>query len=218
MELDELKAAWRALDRRLEREHALNFARFKDERLARVRGALRPLAIGQAAQALGGALLIAWFAPFWVEHRALPHLLLMGLLGHAWALALILLAGRDLHAISQIDYAAPVLAIQKGIAELRARRIRVAPFHAITGCFIWIPMVLVLFRKLGADVWALKPEVVYWFIASGFVCLVPLLAFMRWSRSPKRARLAKTLDDDAAGRSMNRAQAMLEEVARFEAA
>jgi len=215
-ELDELKLAWRALERCLDRQHALSFARFKHERLTRVRGALRPLAIGQGIQALCGALVIAWSAPFWVEHRAELHLLAAGLFGHAYGIGLIALAARDLIAISAIDYAAPVLAIQKQLAELRARRVRWAPIHGIVGCFSWIPFLLMIFERLGADVWARKPSVVGWFFASGFVCLVALLAFIAWSRRPQRATLARKLDDGAAGVSLNRAQAMVDEIARFE--
>ena len=216
-ELDELKVAWRALEQHLDREHQLNFARFKHERLVRVRGALRPLAIGQATQALCGGLLIAWCAPFWIAHRAELHLLASGLFGHAYGITLLVLALSDLIAISRVDYAAPVLAIQKQLVQLRARRVRWAPFHGIVACFSWIPLLLILVRQAGADVWAEHPEAVGWSFASGFVCLALLLAFMARSRRPQRAALAKTLDDGAAGQSVSRAQAMLDEIARFEA-
>lgn len=230
-ELDELKAAWQALDRKLTREHALNLARFKHERMRSVRGALLPLAIGQIAQAIGGALLSAAFVSFWVAYRAAPHLLLVGLLGQAWALSMVLFAARDLHAISQIDYGAPVLAIQKRIAELRARRVRVARFYAVSACVMWVPATLVIFRLFFADVWAQDPKVMrllgteawlhepalaIWFVASALVPLLLLLAFLRWSREPSRAQLAKRVDDNFAGRSVVRVEALLAELAEFE--
>jgi hypothetical protein len=43
MELDELKAAWRAVDSRIEAGHALNARIFKELKLERTRSALRPL-------------------------------------------------------------------------------------------------------------------------------------------------------------------------------
>ena len=230
-ELDELKSAWQALDRKLEREHALNLARFKYERMRSVRGALLPLAIGQIAQAIGSALLAAAFVSFWVAYHATPHLLAMGLLGQAWAISMVLFAGRDLHTISQIEYGAPVLAIQKRIAELRARRVRAAPFFAVSACLMWLPATLVIFRMLFADVWAQNPEVmrllateawlqnperVTWFVATVLAPLVPLLAFLRWSRKPSRAQLAKKVNDSFAGRSVLRVEAILGELAEFE--
>jgi hypothetical protein len=37
-----------------------------------------------------------------------------------------------------------------------------------------------------------------------------------WLRDPQRARLAKRVDDELAGRSVRRAQSMLLEIAEFE--
>ncbi|HEY8120676.1 MAG TPA: hypothetical protein VII78_05115 [Myxococcota bacterium] len=227
-ELDELKAAWRALERRLDREQVLNRARFARERLSGVRGALRPLVAGQIAQAIFGVVLVGWYAAFWVAQLATPHLLAVGVLGHVWSISMIAFAVRELFAISRLDYAAPVLAIQKQIAELRARRVRVATYFAITSCFMWIPPTLVFLRSFGVDLWAEQPDVVAWFVwaerpgvvawlvASSLAALVPLLVFLRWSRNPARARLAKRVDDTLVGRSVLRAESMLAELAEFE--
>jgi hypothetical protein len=228
-DLDDLKAAWQALDRRLAREHALNFARFKHERVRSVRGALRPLVAGQVVQAILGALTVVWSAMFWVEHRTTPHLVALGVLGQLWAVALTALAVVELIAVSQIDYAAPVLAIQKRIAELRARRIRMMPFFVVTGCVMWVPVTLVVFHQIGgAERWADLPELVAWFVWAEQpqvfawllvnLILVPALALLvlRWLREPQRARLAKRVDDEIAGRSVLRAESMLAEIAEFE--
>jgi hypothetical protein len=32
------------------------------------------------------------------------------------------------------------------------------PLFGIVGCFIWTPLVLVIFSALGADLWALHPN------------------------------------------------------------
>jgi len=226
--LDEMKKAWQALDRRLEREHALNFARFKLDRMRSVRGAMRPLLAAQLAQAFLGALTFVWSAMFWVEHRATPHLVALGALCQLWALALTALSVAELVALSRIDYAAPVLAIQKRIAELRARRIRLAPFFVVTGCIMWLPVMLIVFHQIGgAERWADSPEIVDWFVWAeqpgvlvwllANLVLVPALALLlRWLRDPQRARLAKRVDDELVGRSVRRAESMLAEIAEFE--
>jgi len=226
--VDELKLAWQVLERRLERQHALELATFRRTRLRDVRSALRPTAIAQAVQAALGALLIVWFAMFWFEQRETPPLFWMGVLGQLWSIGLVALAVRDLVTLSQLDYAAPVVAIQKRIAELRARRVRVTPFYVVTGCFMWIPVAIVFFRGFGPELWAdeeqliawfawaERPQVLLWLLAN--LVLVPALALaaLRWLRDPKRARIAKRVDDELSGRSVVRAEAILSEIAEFE--
>ena len=227
-ELDELRRAWRALQRRLERQHALELAAFRRGRLRDVRSALRPTALGQLVQAGLGALLVVWFAAFWAEQRHVPQLFWMGVLGQLWSVGLVAFAVRDLVTLSRVDYTAPVVEIQKHIAELRARRVRVAPFYLVTGCFMWIPVAIVFFRGFGAELWpeeralaawfawAEQPEALAWLLANAL--LVPLLATaaLRWARSARRPRLARRIDEELAGRSVLRAEAMLAEIAEFE--
>jgi hypothetical protein len=216
VELDEMKSAWLALDRRLERQEALNLHVFREGRLDRLRATLRPLVIGQVVQIIAGALLAFLFAPFWIEHRDTPHLLLTGLSLHAYALMFILFGARDLYMIQRIDYAAPVLEIQRRLAELRAWRVRVAPLFGAVGCLIWVPFLLWLFEvSFGVDVYALHPEVAYVFIACGLGCLGIMLLLIRWMRDPRRPRLAKLLEDSVAGRGIAKAQRFVDEVAAF---
>lgn len=218
MELDDFFAAWQTLDRRLEQQHFDHQQWFRDSRIARARSGLRALARGQIGQLIAGATLMFWFAPFWVEHRDVAHLFVYGVLLHAYGLMFVLFAARDLYLIGRVDYAAPVLEIQKQLAALRAWRLRSGLMFAISGCFVWTPFMLVIFYWLGADVWVLNPGVVGWFVASSFVALGLTWGLVRWARQPGRIRIAKYLDDSAAGMSLSRAQAELEEIARFERA
>lgn len=216
MELDEMKSAWLALDRRLERQEALNLNAFRDNRLDRLRATLRPLLIGQVIQIIAGVLLALLFAPFWVEHLDTPHLLLTGLALHAYALMFIVFAARDLYMIQRVDYSAPVLEIQRRLAELRAWRVRVAPVFGAVGCLIWVPFLLWLFEvAFDVDVYALHPEVVYVFIAAGLGFLGVMLLAMRWMRNPRRARFTQILEDSMAGRAIAKAQRFVDEVASF---
>ena len=217
MELDELKLAWQALDRQMDRRYTLDLALFKERRVERLRDRLTPLHVGQWVQLLAGLAMAVLAASFWVQHRATPHLLASGLLLHAYGVMWIVCAARELHLLRGIDPALPVLAIQRRLAQLRAWRLRIAPWFGVTGCLIWIPLVLVLFKAVfGADIWRDAPQVVVAFVAAGGLCLAALLAFMRWVRGPQHARLALAVDDSAVGRSVNRAQAALDEIARFE--
>ena len=217
IELDDLKAAWQTLNRNLERHHTLALHQFKESKLAGFRSGLRQLTIGQVIQLIAGVLLSIFAGSFWVNHIRVPHLMFYGVSLHAYGIMLIVFAARDLFLISRLDYAAPVLALQKQIADLRAWHLRAAIWFGVASCFIWIPLMLILFYKLGADVWVRNPDVVGWFILSGFVCVGILYGIVRLSRRPGREKFSKNLESSSAGRSVTRAQAVLDEIARFEA-
>jgi hypothetical protein len=230
METDELKRAWQELERRLERSHALELARFRRTRLIDVRRALWPLVAGQLTQAVLGGLMIVWFALFWTERLGAAGLVALGVIGQLWAAVLVALAVRELVDVSRLDYGAPVVALQRAIAELRARRLRAAPFLIASGCAMWLPVTLVVFLQIGGAArwgdelpemvgwfaWLEDPQAFVWLLAN--LVLVPVAAFflLRWLRDPVRARLAKRVDDELAGRSVVRAESLLAEIAEFE--
>lgn len=216
MELDEMKDAWLALDRRLERQEALNLRNFREGRLDRLRASLRPMLTGRIVQIVAGALLALTFAPFWVEHLDSLHLVVIGASLHAYALMLIIGGARDIYLMRRIDYAAPVVEIQQRLGELRAWLLRSAPVYGAIGCFIWVPFVLWAFMVLfGADVYAHAPAVVYWLLLSGAVCLVPLLLVVRWVRRPGRSKWAAMLERSVIPASLTKAQRFLDEIAAF---
>src|SRR5579885_259709 len=218
MELDELKIAWQALDQRMQRQNALGALMYRESRLERTRKLLRPLLIGQVLQLIAGGGLIIGAVAFWTAHRDSAHWLVCGLLLHAYGLMFILAAARNFYLMGRIDYGSPLLEIQKRMAMLRSWRVNVeGPLFAVVGCFMWIPLVLVLFQaELGADIWVHAPVVVWIFIACGFACLLGYFGLRHWSRRRGRERMAELFDREIAGRSVFRAQAALEEIARFE--
>ena len=117
MELDEMKSAWQSLHRRLDEQHALNLQLFRDSKLDKARRRLRPLLVGQAIQASIGTLLAFGGAMFWTTRLHLPYLFVCGLLVHAYGLLLIAFAARTLYLVQRIDYAAPVMLIQRRLAD-----------------------------------------------------------------------------------------------------
>ncbi|MGI8432254.1 MAG: hypothetical protein ACR2MW_08200 [Chthoniobacterales bacterium] len=215
-ELDDLKATWQTLNRNLERQHALAFHQFRENKLSRFRSGFRPLVFGQIVQILCGVALAVLGGSFWVDHLGVAHLMIYGLTLHAYGIMMIIFAARDLFIIRRFDYAAPVLDLQKQIAELRRWHLRAGLWFGIAGCFIWIPAMLMLFYRLGADVWAHNPSVVGWFVVSALVCLAIFAAIVLISRRPGREKFARGLDNSAAGSTVRRAQNLLEEVAQFE--
>jgi hypothetical protein len=216
MELDQMKNAWLALDRRLERQEALNLRTFREGRLDRLRASLRPMLIGRVVQVVVGAILAIAFAPFWIAHLATPHLAVVGASLHAYALMLIIGGARDIYLIRRIDYAAPVLDIQRRLTGLRAWLLRSAPMYGAVGCFIWVPFVLWAFMVLfDADVYAHAPAVVGWLLVSGAVCLIAMLLVLHWVRRPGRSKWAAMLEGQLIPGSVSKAQRFLDEIDAF---
>lgn len=217
MELDDLKAAWQTLDRRLDTQTALNLHIFKDGKLDKTRRGLRPLFWGQIAQILFGVALILYAVSFWPQHLDVPHLLIAGLSVHVYGVLTIICAGVTLSMISRIDYAAPVVSIQKQLGQLRRFYVRTNIGLGLTWWFLWMPLMMMFFMDMfGADLYANAPDVIYSGTAIGVVGLLLTWWFHRWSRHPIRPRMAKAMEDSVTGVSLRKAQSILDEIASFE--
>jgi hypothetical protein len=199
MELDELKAGWAELDRRVA---ALEVAVPLRGASAGVRAELRPLAWGQAIQAVFGVLVAMSAGAFWFDHRDAPGLLVAGLMLHGYGIAMIVAAARNLVLVARASAAQPVLALQRRVAALRAWRIREGRWFGVVGCFMWVPMIIWAFGLLGVDLVTARP----WFVALNLlVACVCLGAYVAVSRLVERPE----------GRAVHLAQARLDEISRF---
>jgi hypothetical protein len=212
--LDEVKLAWNELSQKLERQNALALRPFKESKLATFRCGLRPLVLGQLAQLAIGAIITAVSAQFWVNHIGSTHLAVYGVLLQAYGIMFIAFAVRDLVLIRRIDYAAPVIDIQKRLAELRAWHIRAAAWHGLAGSVVWLPVMFIVLHLLGADSSMNKPGKIYWLIASVGFCLALNYGLIVLARSPGRS--GSCLRRSWIGHTVNRAQATLDEIEKFE--
>jgi hypothetical protein len=215
-ELDDLKSAWQTLNRNLERQHALTLHQFREIKRARFRSGFRSLVIGQICQIICGLLLAGFAARFWFTHLGVVHAMIYGISLHAYGVMLIIFAGRDLELIHRLDYSAPVLELQKQIAALRQWHVRAALWFGITGCLIWIPLILAIAYSAGADIWLRNSSVVGWLVVSGLVPAALLIGVVLWSRRPGKVKLARILEESSVGRTVNHAQALIDEIAQFE--
>ena len=215
MELDDMKAAWQALNQRLDAQEALNLHVFKEGKFDKLRRGLRPLVWGQAIQIAAGALLALWGGSFWVDHRAVPHLLIAGLIVHATGISMIALGALMETLISRIDYSAPVLTIQRQLAQLRKVYVRAGAVVGLPWFVLWVPFTIVALKSVfGPDLYLNAPQMVWTNVGFGIVCILATLAFVRWARG--RPNVARRLGDFAAGRSIVKAQGVLDEIAQFE--
>ncbi|MEY2505724.1 MAG: hypothetical protein QOH01_53 [Verrucomicrobiota bacterium] len=213
-ELDDLKTAWQTLNRTLERQNILALHQFKETKLGRFRSGLRPLVLGQLSLLVIGAAITVASAQFWVKHLEAPFLLGCGVFLQGYGIMFIAFAARDLLLIRRIDYSAPVIAIQKQLAELRTWHIRAAAWHGLAGSVAWLPVMIVLLHVMGANAFTDKPAKVAWLISTAAVCLLANYGLMRLARSP--GKWGRALRKSWIGSGVNRAQAMLDEIEEFE--
>lgn len=217
MELDDLKTAWQILDRRLERQSALNLHIFKQGKLDKVRSSLRRLYWGQIVQILFGDALILFGILSSMRYHAVPHLLFCGLSMLVYGVLIVVLGGVTLGRISRIDYAAPVLEIQKRISALDRAHIVASLCAGLPWWFLWIAIfVLEVKANLGVDLFVAAPGFVWISAVVGIAGLVASWWFYHRSRNPGHPRLARTLDNTVAARSLRDAKNQLNEIARFE--
>jgi serine/threonine-protein kinase len=222
MELDDLKQAWKTLDARLALQNTLQLEALHARKVGRIRSSLRPLFWGQVVQLLFGAWMILIGVDVWTSHRDVPHLLLAGIVVHAYGIATLIAAGIVGASIVRIDHSAPVLELQRRLARLRKAYVIGGMCVGLPWWVMWVPFVMVLaMSATGIDIYAVahaSSPLANWLnigLAVGVFGLLGSWAFHRWSRHPTRAALGERLDAAAAGGSLRRAQAELDALARF---
>lgn len=217
MELDELKQAWQDLSHKLDRQHRTERLRLREERGRRLRSGLRPLVWGQTLQIAAGVLLTIWGALFWSAHAHSAHLIVIGLIVQVYGIALTVCGALVQSRVAGIDYTAPVLTLQRRLAALRQAYVRGGLAVGLAWWLLWMPVLAAILMSLfGVDLYRNAPSL---FVYGGAVGVAGLLAsvwFLRWSRNPRRPRLAKAVDESIVGVSLRRAQAVVEEIERFE--
>lgn len=214
--LDDLKLAWKTLDARLQRQNALQLDALRDRKIGRVRASLRPLAIGQTVQILFGVVCVLIGVGLWKTFYAIVPVLLAGIVLHVYGVVTIVAAGIVLGGISRIDRSLPVLDVQRRLAKLRKSYILSGMAVGLPWWGLWMlpPMVIVSLQNAKNGVDGLPA----WLWISLILCALAAIAtlwFHRWSHRPGREALAKRVDDAAAGGSLRRAQAELNDLERY---
>ena len=104
--------------------------------------------------------------------------------------------------------------IQKQLAQLRAWHIRAAICFPTTGSFMWLPAMMVVLHWLGVESWPHSPRTLYWLVSTALVCIAFSCGLVMLAKSP--GSCGRALKNSWVGRTVNRAQATLDEIAQFE--
>lgn len=222
MELDELKQTWKSLDAQLTLQNRLQLEALHERKVGSIRSRLRPLFWGQVVQMLFGAGMILIGVDVWASHRDTPHLLVAGIVVHAYGVAAIIAAGIVCGGIARIDPTAPVLELQRRLARLRKAYLLGGMSVGLPWWVFWVPFMMTLaMSATGVDIYAIakaSSPLLNWLnigIGVGVLGLLGTWGFHRWSRHPDRASLGRWLDDAAAGGSLRKAQAELDALMRY---
>jgi hypothetical protein len=219
MELDDLKELWAASNRKLEASTRLNTRLLQQINLGHAESFLKRLSWGVWLEQALTLLIIVLLGSFTADHVREPHFLIPALTLDVYAIVLLVVRIRELVDLGSVDYAEPVIAIQKRLEELRVRRIRTTTWRLLLGPLMWLPVLVVVLRGLfGIDVYAAAPP--SWFIGNllfGLAVIpIAILLARRYGHLFKRSSLVRGLADDIAGRSLVAALDALDTLRRFE--
>ncbi len=211
MDNDALKSAWQDLSRRIERQDTINLQLLRERKLDKVRSNMRRMYWGKIAQIMFGDALIFFGITTGIHHHAEPHLLACSAFMLAYGVLTVVFGGVTLGKISNIDYTAPVLDIQKRVVALRRIHRIANQCLGLPWWFLWIAIfVLEMKANMGIDLFAAAPAFLW---VSGAIGIVGFIATLGCFRR-RNARLDDATHDTP--RSLRDAKSMLDELCEFE--
>ena len=204
IEMQDLQQAWHGLEQRLAR-HETELLRARERRaLDSVRARLRLVSAGLWLQLAVGVMVVLWAGGYWFDHLGQWHLVAYGVGVHLWGIGLLGASAHQLARLSQIDYDAPVLDVQRSVLALRRSRVAGERLLLTAGGVAWVPLVFIALASVGMDVWRRSPDIVLWNLAAG-VGLAGLAAWLT-------RRYRGWFERDATGRGLREAEAELAEL------
>ncbi len=218
MEIEEMKKLWSQSNRSLETSLRLNTTLLRQWNLRKADTSLERLSRGIIFELIANVLAIVLLGSFAAAHVHEPRFLIPALVLDIYTIALAAGSGRQLARISAVDYDAPVLAIQKNLADLRLRRIRTTLWTLLFAPLMWVPLLIVALRGIfGVDIYAAGAT---WFVANAVfgLAVIPLAIFIakRYGSRIASHTPLRWLADEIAGRSLAAGLGRLDAIRRFE--
>jgi hypothetical protein len=219
MNLDDLKTQWEVCDRRLTESIRLNTRLLRESGMQRARGSLGWLSLGVAVELALGIALLVMFGSYLAAHIREPRFFLPGLVLHLSVIAQVGFAIHQLIALGTIDYAGPVLDIQRRLGTLHRRRIQVTKWTIVTAPLLWTPLFIVAMNGfLGVDAYATFDRV---WLAGNLVFGIAAVPALQWAARRFAHRFGhhswmRSLMDDVAGKSLAEASRFIAELKGLE--
>ena len=219
MELDDLKKRWEGLDAKLDSAMRLN-RRVLDERVLDKADRAMKRHVWVVAAELGlGVFTVLLTGSFVADHIREPRFLVPGLLLHVFVIAQIAMLVRQIVGTREIDYAAPLVEIQKRIETLRVSMIRTTTWTFLLSPLLWPPLFIVALEGLfGVDAYAAfgVPYIVANVIFGLAVIAAGLFVSRRFADRFSGSPFGRSLMRDLAGTNLAAATGYLESLSQFE--
>lgn len=219
MEFDDLKKQWEGLDAKLDAAMRLN-RRVLDERVLNKAGrAMTRLGWSLALELALGIVAVLLTGSFVADHIREARYLAPGLVLHVFVIAQIGALVRQIVMTRQIDYAAPLVEIQKRIESLEIFNIRTFVWTLIASPFLWAALLIVVPKEIvGIDVYAeLGLRYILANVVLGLALLtVGLLVSRRYADRFSGSPLGRKVMRGLAGYNLAAARRHLESLAQFE--
>jgi drug/metabolite transporter (DMT)-like permease len=218
MEFDELKATWQILEKALERGNQLSVAMLRQQKLDATHRSLRPLRWNQAFQIFIGVLFILLAALLWSTKPAAIPVILAGVAVQAYGIGCIITAGIVFASLGRIDYAAPVVQMQAGLAQVRRAYGICVVVAGLSWWFMWIPLLVLLAALANINLYGHAPSVIWIGIAIGVVGLSGTYGMYLYSLKSSNKTFRQFVERATFGTSLQNAVQQLNEVRGFEEA
>lgn len=216
MELNELKSTWQILEKALERGNQLSMAMLRQQKLDAAQRSLRPLKLNQAFQVFVGVLFIILAALLWSTKPTAISVILGGIAIQAYGIGCVITAGIVFSSLSRIDYAAPVVEVQSGLANVRRAYGICVLVAGLSWWFLWMPLLMLLAGLAHVNLYAHAPSVIWIGMAVGIVGSLGMYWMYIYSRKSSNMQLRQFIEHATFGRSLQKALQQLNEVRKFE--
>ncbi len=219
MELESMRSQWTALNDKVEVLLHMNQMAMKAATLRQADTALHRFRRGIMAELIVNGIGALLLVPFIGAHLTEPLFLAPAVLLFVFMLLHVAFGAHQWITLSRLDFGGPVVQLQRALAKLRVRRIRVTKWTFWVAPLLWVPLLIVALKgMLRIDVYATFSTA--WLIANlifGVLVIVVLYFVSRHyaDRMDRCPRLQRVMDD-IAGHDLNAATELLNEVAQFE--
>jgi hypothetical protein len=219
MDLDQFKTTWNNYDEKLNASLQLNRKLLREITVNKVDAALRRHSRNVIIELVFDFVLLLWLGSFIGEHLDTWQFALPALVLHIFVILLASPAISQLVLLYSINYAAPILTIQKQVEQLRVLQIRLEKWPLLLAPFLWVPIVIVGAKGLFAinmyTFWEPIQIVVNVLFGLAFIPVMWLVARYLSQYLPDWAWLQR-FRDDLLGRNLVAATGFLQEIKRFE--
>jgi hypothetical protein len=219
MDLDEMKQLWNDQDPTLDKALRLNTRLVQAPVLRKAKNAMTRLSLLLWMELLIHGVCALWMGSFLWDHRSEPRFFLPAAVLHLGVILLLSSGVHQLAAIGNLDFGAPIVAIQRRMESLRMQRLRVTQLTLLASPLLWLPLLIVVLKGFfDLDAYAIFSK--SWLIANGLfgLAVIPAAIWIsrRYAERMAGSPLVQRLLRDMAGYNLNAAAGFLSTLARFE--